>query len=581
MSTEWRANRVSDWRDDQFKIGINMAGAVSAGAYTAGVLDFLVEAIEEWEKAKKLYRLWLAGPRTEPSPPPVPLHDVSIESFTGASAGGMCAAISSVLVQRPFDHIHGGDEQRTTNTFYEAWVNQINILGLLRSDGVPSPLTSILDCRIIDHIANDALKPVALDRPDYIAEDLTLFLTLTSARGIPYPLYAGASNTEEHTTYYADRLRFQVVAGTGAAVSAVDAKALPANDMTQGAWPLLREAAKATGAFPLFLQPRMLSRDAVDYATPGWARICESPLPQLAPAFPAGTAKFDNLYVDGGVTDNDPFQLAHDYLVSTNHKALPGHHNPPAADQANCAVLSVAPFPAQDVWDSNFNAAEESGVMQILAKLITVVVSQSRFQGESLAHLLSGAGFSRFVIAPSHDDKTTLALQCGTLSAFGGFFSRGFRKHDFMLGRYNCQQFLRAYFKLPEVNGVIAAGLEKAGTDAAKIMVSWAGRAPSDAPAQWGNTWIPLIPLCGSATEAMTEPVREKMTSAELDGVVDQAVKRIQAILPGLLAGCPAVLRWILAAAVHWPFNISLRSNLRSFLQKGLGDNLARAALLK
>src|SRR5271163_2793770 len=31
-----------------FKIGINMAGAVSAGAYTAGVLDFLIEALDAW-----------------------------------------------------------------------------------------------------------------------------------------------------------------------------------------------------------------------------------------------------------------------------------------------------------------------------------------------------------------------------------------------------------------------------------------------------------------------------------------------------------------------------------------------------
>ena len=31
-----------------FKIGINMARAVSAGAYTAGVLDFLTEALDEW-----------------------------------------------------------------------------------------------------------------------------------------------------------------------------------------------------------------------------------------------------------------------------------------------------------------------------------------------------------------------------------------------------------------------------------------------------------------------------------------------------------------------------------------------------
>jgi predicted patatin/cPLA2 family phospholipase len=32
------------WKPNEFKIAVNMAGAVSAGAYTAGVLDFLMKA---------------------------------------------------------------------------------------------------------------------------------------------------------------------------------------------------------------------------------------------------------------------------------------------------------------------------------------------------------------------------------------------------------------------------------------------------------------------------------------------------------------------------------------------------------
>ena len=29
-----------------------MAGAISAGAYTAGVMDFLIQALDAWEKIK-------------------------------------------------------------------------------------------------------------------------------------------------------------------------------------------------------------------------------------------------------------------------------------------------------------------------------------------------------------------------------------------------------------------------------------------------------------------------------------------------------------------------------------------------
>ena len=38
---------------DTFEIGLVMGGAVSAGAYTAGVLDFLFETLDAWEAAKK------------------------------------------------------------------------------------------------------------------------------------------------------------------------------------------------------------------------------------------------------------------------------------------------------------------------------------------------------------------------------------------------------------------------------------------------------------------------------------------------------------------------------------------------
>ena len=34
-----------------FEIGLCMAGAVSAGAYTAGVMDYLIETLDKWEQA--------------------------------------------------------------------------------------------------------------------------------------------------------------------------------------------------------------------------------------------------------------------------------------------------------------------------------------------------------------------------------------------------------------------------------------------------------------------------------------------------------------------------------------------------
>ena len=45
-------NNISSSDGNAFEIGLVMAGAISAGAYTAGVIDFLIQALDEYEKAK-------------------------------------------------------------------------------------------------------------------------------------------------------------------------------------------------------------------------------------------------------------------------------------------------------------------------------------------------------------------------------------------------------------------------------------------------------------------------------------------------------------------------------------------------
>src|SRR5215472_12798868 len=106
----------------EFKIGLAMAGAVSAGAYTAGVLDFLIEALDAWEAAKA------RGER-------VPMHRVSLDAASGASAGAMCAALLSILLPGRFPHVRvnadyqpqGDSGEPAVNRLYHAWVEAIGI----------------------------------------------------------------------------------------------------------------------------------------------------------------------------------------------------------------------------------------------------------------------------------------------------------------------------------------------------------------------------------------------------------------------------------------------------------------------
>src|SRR5207302_1795374 len=100
-----------------FEIGLAMAGAVSAGAYSGGVFDFLMQALDEWEKAKAK------------NLPDIPNHQVVIKALTGASAGAITGAIGTIafaggLNPQPFES-YGPRQQKylcTLPNLYDAWV---------------------------------------------------------------------------------------------------------------------------------------------------------------------------------------------------------------------------------------------------------------------------------------------------------------------------------------------------------------------------------------------------------------------------------------------------------------------------
>jgi predicted acylesterase/phospholipase RssA len=565
-----------------FRIGINMAGAISAGAYTAGVLDFLIEALDAWYAARGRGEL-------------VPMHDVSIEVFSGASAGGMCAAISAVMVHEDFEHIHDTSRRGTTNRLYESWVNRIDIRELLKTrDLAPGkPVVSLLDSTVIAEIAKDALTPGAVKTParPFIAGNLTLFLSLTNLRGVPYSLNGAAPGSIEETTfYYADRMRFEMVPANASAASVPGAKPLPVGTAGGGSWTLLQTAAMATGAFPIFLAPRVLERDVGDYTPPMWEPMLSTPRGTRAPIepnFPDGlTLPFATLNVDGGVTNNDPFRYAHDYLAAGRGASEESGGLPSDPMEAESAVVTVAPFPTQDEFDAHFDCERSSGIFSVIGGLFNALVTQSRFFGESLAEIMTGATFSRFVIAPTDDtfrakDRAAVppqALQCAALGAFGGFFDRAFRAHDYALGRRNCQQFLRRHFVLPEGNPIIAEALEKlSAEERAEVMRKFCQPAPKLAPGEFrvpeGSAWLPVIPLCTSGvSEEAKLPARAAMSRAALSEVTRLIGQRFRALLPSMVGGLPNPLLRLFLRLGKWPVWLMARGWLERYLRAELGS---------
>jgi hypothetical protein len=491
--------------------------------------------------------------------------------------GGMCAAIAAVMVEGSFQHIRNPEDptvKGTSNRFYESWVNTIDIEPLLHDDDLEDgkPVVSLLDSTIIDEIADYAIAPtVAMKRP-YISDSLTLFLSLTNVRGVPFLMSGDAAGSaEEEIAYCADRLQFETVRGTNVPLSAL-AKPLPIGS-NAGAWPLLKEAAKATGAFPLFLAPRRLDRSVMDYLNSPWESVASTEPASIPPHWPLHSDEtYSTLNVDGGLTDNDPFQLAHDFLASHNPLAKVNEQtgdleNPRSSEEANCAVLTVAPFPSQDSYDPNYAFDKNSSIFGMLPNLFTVLIAQSRFLGESLAAVMSGTSYSRFVLAPSDANNPGLnALQCGLLSAFGGFFERGFRAHDYQLGRRNCQKFLRDYFRLSTVNPIIVSGLNKLSVaNRASVMTEFD-------PHNHGT--IPIIPLCGTALPEVKAPSRATITSSRVGHILNWIVDRLHAVAKPLLE-CTlgsGFENWAARNAVETLISTWGKAKLRDLLNNELKD---------
>jgi len=98
----------------KFHLGLCMAGSVSAGAYTAGVIDYLMEALENWEKRR--------GQND------IPFHEVEIDLLGGSSGGGITAAIAFFAFRDEIKHASIEEDGRTysvdpeQNIFWKTWV---------------------------------------------------------------------------------------------------------------------------------------------------------------------------------------------------------------------------------------------------------------------------------------------------------------------------------------------------------------------------------------------------------------------------------------------------------------------------
>lgn len=532
-----------------YHIGISMAGAVSAGSYTAGVLTQLFETIDAWYEFKKKGIRFTTPDNKEISirPEEMPKHKISIDALSGASAGGMCTALLAIcLAEGKFDRL------------YDIWVNQIDLRPMLSTSDIKSSSTSIyslLNVNIIDKIGEgitnfvyDSSKPW----PSYLAEQIDMYLTLTNLKGVPFEITFNAGNTSKQIIHnFADFKRFTLKKpGSTNPVKEEDSTILTPETKTSSSnvkeWTELVNTCIASGAFPVGLKPRTLSRYKKEYDNREWyfpnpMKPLSKPVAQYFKANwdDGATDPMDFQYVDGGVMNNEPFELVRRRLA-LNQGFWRNSRN---GNEAKSGVIMIDPFPSNPTpkSDSSSNLPE---IQQLLPGLFNSLRNQALFSPDLLFTAMDSSIYSRFLISPTRSvlkggkhEPAKVPLASSILGAFGGFISSSFRNHDYELGRRNCYDFLQKYFSLPLSNPIVSYVkdddlinlYDKAG---------WLTTKPnSDGNNELHMQIIPVIPASALRNNTMailqipTYPEWPKIYNYELEELRGIAYERFEKIL--------------------------------------------------
>ena len=207
---DWYPDTRSDLPPDTFEIGLVLAGAVSAGAYTAGVMDFLFEALDEWYKLRN-------GDNSENK---LPNHNVVLRVISGASAGGINGAIAAAACRYHFLPVtlETVDTNGSQNPFFNTWGEGIDIRRLLDPYDLKeeSSIRSLLNSEAPDELALAIVNmprgsKAAPKAREWLENPFKLLLTITNLRGVPCEVrFTGGTQFGHEMVLHRDHVGFSV-----------------------------------------------------------------------------------------------------------------------------------------------------------------------------------------------------------------------------------------------------------------------------------------------------------------------------------------------------------------------------------
>lgn len=504
-------------KPDDFHIGLTMAGAASAGCYTAGVMDYLFEILELWQKAKDgnlgpefgndIYKF-------------VPKHNVTIDVMGGTSAGGMTTIMSAIYaIKGKINPVTDPGEKNIIkgNIFYDSWV--------LMGDGVEKgkpekkedllfertlstrdlkdtgKIQSLLNSDFIDSICDGAFANDVKEkkRPGYISPELEVLLSHTMLRSVPLAVNFSTQfgnlkkdgdkpehNTFDHFTLSHFKLDYKEDKHKD--------NYIPLDPFGPAAG-TMKLATKATGAFPVGLRFREFFNQELSSAY--MKNLAERVVFKKQPGeIPGGTSllewpksfpdPFHFVGVDGGAVNNEPYGEVLSVLKERQRQKTEN------GMEYNYALVMIDPFP--DVVPTE-EYKQPDDLFSVVPAIIGSLWDQAKVKRAETLEAYSG-NYYRSEIYPKRYkpynketktyDEETHAIACGAAMAFSGFLDIDFRHHDFFLGRDNAKNFFKVYFsfEFDENQGVfhpIHQGWTKEMRDKLKFT-------------REGKTFLPIIP---------------------------------------------------------------------------------------
>lgn len=307
------------------RLAVTVAGAVSLGSFEAGVMYEVINAIKQHNQ----------DPRTAPA------DRIEIDVLTGASAGGMTAAVaahkllfSAASLEDPYG-----------NSLYQPWVVDVSIAGLLALQQGEDPTHSILSSAVVDGISREHITDrytagvPSIDKHPASAAVIKLGLAMSNLNGVDYrhPLRPAGDFVY---TRYQDQCR-------------VDLSSNSQSD-TLAVWEPIRRAAVSCGAFPFAFRPREIPRPQKDFPDPNVVPFSQDPSPFT--------------YTDGGVFQNEPLGLAKDLVDE-----IDAHQ-----DVESRFYLFVSPEARASTANARFSEAIADFKVTV-QQLFAAIFQQSRF----------------------------------------------------------------------------------------------------------------------------------------------------------------------------------------------------------